>query len=143
MHASRTFLGTPHMHCATRFEITLMDTPVRKQRRRTEEIRRATNREPASERTRGRVEVTVRSKGRTDGKSVRRKNAAPIPARNTHDRTCIDRTKTRDFKMDNQRQETKSMNHFKSRTKPRDTRPNLNHRLNQCQEPRTTYHLQS
>ena len=29
--------------------------------------------------------------------------------------------------MDTQRQESKSMNHFKSRTKPRDTRPNLNH----------------
>ena len=38
------------------------------------------------------------------------------------------RTKTRDYKMESQRQESKTMNHLKSRTKPLDTRPNLNHR---------------
>ena len=82
------------------------------------------NREPAFECTQGRVEVTVRSKERTDGKSARRKRCTDT-ARNMHDWTCTDRTKTKDFEMDNQRQQTKSMNHLRSRTKPRDTRPNL------------------
>ena len=42
--------------------------------------------------------------------------------------THAPRTKTGEFKMESQRQEFKTMNHLKSRTKPPDTRPNLNHR---------------
>ena len=41
--------------------------------------------------------------------------------------THAPRTKTRDFKMESQRQESQTMTHLKSRTKPPDTRPNLNH----------------
>ena len=101
-------------------------THHRQQRRRSEEVRQATNREPAFECTLVRVVVSVRSKGRTDGKSACHLRCSKTVC-NTHDRTCTDRTKTRDFKIENQRQESKSMNHFKSRTKTRDTRPNPNH----------------
>ena len=37
------------------------------------------------------------------------------------------RTKTGEFKMESQRQESQTMNHLKSRTKPPDTRSNLSH----------------
>ena len=53
------------------------------------------------------------------------------------------RTKTRDFKMESQRQETKTMNNLTSRTKPPDTQSNLNNRCkinDKNREPRTTYH---
>ena len=125
MHASRTSFGTPHMHCTTLFEITPMDIPVRKCSMKTSpakepstgEIGRATNREPVLECTREREEETVRSDARTDGKSTRRIRCTDT-ARNTHDRTSTDRTKTGDFETDKKRQETKSMTHLRSRTKP-------------------------
>ena len=129
--------------------------------------------------------MSVRSKGRTDGKSVCRFRFFQT-ACNKHDWTCIapwhvfqlcvrtlqmtmttthlgmvieqtsgdlcpmarvpskqathaPRTKTGDFKMEDQRQESKTMNNLKSRTKPPDTRPNLNHRCKSM----TTYHLLS
>ena len=41
-----------------------------------------------------------------------------------HDWTCtVRRTKTKVFKIESQRQESQTMNHLKSRTKPRSTRP--------------------
>ena len=53
--------------------------------------------------------------------------------------THAPRTKTGDFKMESQRQESQTMTHLKSRTKPPDTRPNLNH---QCKSmTRTENHV--
>ena len=52
--------------------------------------------------------------------------------------THAPRTETREFKMESQRQESKTTNHLKSRTKTPDTRPNLNHWNDKNREPRTT-----
>ena len=49
---------------------------------------------------------------------------ARVPSKQT---THALRTKTGDFKMESQRQESKTVKHLKSRTLPPDTRPNLNH----------------
>ena len=62
-------------------------TNHKQQGRRTEVLRQATNRKPALECTRGRVGVSVRSKGRTDGKSVRRMHFFHT-ACDKHDWTC-------------------------------------------------------
>ena len=93
--------------------------------------------------------MSVRSKGRTDGKSVCRTRCIHT-ACNTHDRTCTDDnnndTLGKGHRADvrraephgagsveagnarsSKRRESKAMNHLKSRTKPPDTRPNLNH----------------
>ena len=151
-------------------------TNHKQQGRRTEVLRQATNRKPALECTRRRVGVSVRSKGRTDGKSVRRMHFFHT-ACNKHDWTCTvpwhvfqpcvrtlqmtmptthlgmvieqtsrdpcamarvpskqethaPRTRTGDFKMESQRQESQTMTHLKSRTKPPDTQANLKHQCN-------------
>ena len=66
-------------------------------------------------------------------------NPRPMARVPSKQATHAPQTKTGDFKMESQRQESQTMNHVKSRTKPPDTRPNLNH---QCKSmTRTENHV--
>ena len=110
------------MHCTTLFEITPMDTPVRGCSMNTSpatEEKHRRNRTGHKQRARVRAHSRARGGDRSFGGADRRKARAvydaPIP-RNI-------------FEMDSERQ-TKSMSHLRSRMKPRDTRPNLDH---QCE----------
>ena len=170
--ASTAVPHVPDVRTITRFS-KCFNQQITNNRDEDRSIRQPRNRKLAFECTRGRVGVSVRSKGRTDGKSVCRKHLFHT-ACNKHDWTwtapwhvfqlCVTtlqmtmttthlgnvieqtsgdpcamarvptnqathapRTKTGDFKMESQRQESQTMNHLKSRTKPPDTRPNLNH----------------
>ena len=124
----------------------------------TTEKKNRRNQTGHKQRARVRVHTWARGRSRSFDGANRWKECTLHTACNTHGRTCTDndtlvnghradvrrpepqarvpskqatrapRTKTGDFKMDNQRQEPQTMNHLKSRTKPPDTRPNLNHR---------------